>query len=71
MTTLELRDVSHEDRKRFDDSAKAMAVAFITSTTLISKEEAQRSAEVHGVGDFWVSIARTAWDYSQEKGKND
>ena len=72
MTTLELRDVSHEDRKRFDDSAKAMAFAFITSTTLISKEEAQRSAEVHGVGDFWVSIARTAWDYSQEKeGRNE
>lgn len=67
MTTLELRNVTHEDRKRFDDSAKAMAVAFITSTTLISKEEAQRSAEVHGVGDFWVCIARTAWDYSQEK----
>ena len=71
MTTLELRDVTSEDRKRFDDSAKAMAVAFITSTTLISKEEAQRSAEVHGVGDFWVCIARTAWDHIQEKGKND
>jgi hypothetical protein len=47
-----------------------MAVAFILSTTLISKEEAERSAELHGVGDFWVCIARTAWDYSQEKEKS-
>jgi hypothetical protein len=70
MTTLELRDVTQEDRKRFEDSAKAMAVAFISSTTLISKEEAERSAELHGVGDFWVCIARTAWDYSQEKEKS-
>ena len=67
MTTLQLRDLTPEDRKAFDDAAKAMAVAFISSTTLISKQEAERSAEVHGVGDFWVSIARTAWDHIQEK----
>lgn len=68
---LELRAVTPEDRKRFEDSAKAMAVAFISKTTLISKEEAERSAEVHGIGDFWIFMARTAWDCVLGRGARD
>lgn len=60
--TIELRPVSMEDRIRFSDIGQAMAVAFISNSTLISKDQAEHMAAKEGVGDFWVLMARTAWE---------
>lgn len=67
MNLFEIRDITPEDRKRFEEPAKAMAAAFISKTTLVSRSEAEKSAEANGVGDFWIFLARTAWDCSLAK----
>lgn len=69
--TFELRAVTPEDRKRFEDIAEAMAVAFISASTLISKEQAEHYAARDGVGDFWILMARTAWELAPKEGIND